>query len=319
MTIGKIQQIWRYPIKSMSGQLLDHCDVGIRGLPGDRGWALRDEVAKEVTNGKRIPLLMRCAAHYREEPENGTIPHVDITCHDGTTIASDEADVNEILSRMLGKTVSLWPLQSPINKAHYRRASVLSRLSHFKVIRDQLPLMLRFSSVDARVRETFSREPHEPLPDLSQLPPEILEFTSPLGTYFDAFPIHVLTTSSLRAMEGFNATAVWDVRRFRPNFLIETAAGIEGLVETRWGGQYLRLGELVLKCEIPTVRCGMTAHAQANLPKDPSVLRSIVRDADQNLGIYGSVVSSGRVAVNDTVELLGTDTQWDASLTRRVL
>jgi uncharacterized protein YcbX len=132
-----------------------------------------------------------------------------------------------------------------------------------------------------------------------------LEFTSPLGTYFDAYPIHVLTTSSLRAMESFNATAVWDVRRFRPNFLIETADGIEGLVETRWRGQHLRLGELVLKCEMPTVRCGMTTHAQANLPKDPSVLRSIVKDAEQNLGIYASVVSAGRVAVNNTVELLG--------------
>jgi uncharacterized protein YcbX len=304
MTIGKIQQIWRYPVKSMSGQLLDECDVGIRGLPGDRGWALREEKAKELTNGKRTPLLMQCSARYREEPENGTIPHVDITCHDGTTIASDEADVNERLSRALGKTVSLWPRQSPTNKAHYRRASVLSRLSHFKVVRDQLPLMLGLPCIDARVRKTFSREPEEPLPDLSQLPPEILEFTSPLGTYFDAFPIHVLTTSSLRAMASFNAAAAWDVRRFRPNFLIETAAGIEGLVEARWGGRHLRLGELELKCEIPTVRCGMTTHAQANLPKDGSVLRSIVKDADQNLGIYASVVSAGRVAVNDTVELL---------------
>jgi uncharacterized protein YcbX len=149
MTIGKIQQIWRYPVKSMSGELLDQCDVDIRGLQGDRGWALREEKVREVTNGKRTPLLMQCAAHYREEPENGAIPHVVITCHDGTIIASDEVDVNERLSRTLEKTVSLWPLQSPTNKAHYRRASVLSRLSHFKVVRDLLPLMLRFSDVDA--------------------------------------------------------------------------------------------------------------------------------------------------------------------------
>jgi hypothetical protein len=40
------------------------------------------------------------------------------------------------------------------------------------------------------------------------------------------------------------------------------------------------------------------------LPKDPSTLRSIVKSADQNLGIYASVVSPGRVAVNDSVELL---------------
>jgi uncharacterized protein YcbX len=182
---------------------------------------------------------------------------------------------------------------------------MVSRLIHFKVVRDQLPLLLRIPSVDAQLRETFSRQPNEPLPDLSQLPPEVLEFTSPLGTYFDAFPIHVLTTSSLQAMASFNATAVWDVRRFRPNFLIETA-GLEGLVEAGWAGRHLRIGALELKCEVPTVRCGMTTHAQAELPKDPSVLRSIVKDADQNLGIYANVSNPGPVAVGDAVELVGT-------------
>ena len=304
LIIGKIQQIWRYPVKSMSGQALDDCAVGILGLPGDRGWALRDEKTKEITNGKRIPQLMQCAARYREEPHNGTIPHVDITCQDDTPIGSDETDVNEKLSKVLGKTVSLWPLQAPTNKAHYRRASVVSRLSHFKVVRSQLPRLLRLRNVDAQLRETFSREPGEPLPDLTQLPAEVLEFTSPLGTYFDAYPIHLLTTASLEAMAGFNSAAVWNVRRFRPNFLIETDEGIEGLIEAGWGGRHLRIGPLELKCEIPTVRCGMTTHAQAGLPKDPSVLRSIVKDADQNLGIYASVVSAGRVAVNDSVALL---------------
>src|SRR5712664_3567108 len=128
MIIGNTKQICRYPVKSMSGQLLDDCPVGMLGLPGDRGWALRDEKTTEVTNGKRIPLLMQCAACYREEPANGTIPHVDITCHDGTIIGSDEADANERLSKVLGKTVSLWPLQAATNRAHYRRASVVSRL-----------------------------------------------------------------------------------------------------------------------------------------------------------------------------------------------
>jgi MOSC domain-containing protein YiiM len=47
----------------------------------------------------------------------------------------------------------------------------------------------------------------------------------------------------------------------------------------------------------------MTTHAQKDLPKDPSVLRSIVREADQNMGIYASVISTGRVMVGDVVEL----------------
>jgi uncharacterized protein YcbX len=301
--IGNVKQIWRYPVKSMKGERLDDSAVGSLGLPGDRGWALRDEKTGEITNGKRIPLLMQCAARYREEPSDDTIPQVDITCHDGARIRSDETDVNERLSKALSKTVSLWPLQPASNKAHYRRASMMSRLSRFKVVRDQLPRMMRLPNMDTQVREMFSREPAEPLPDLLQLPPEVLEFTSPLGTYFDAFPIHLLTTASLETMRRFNPSAAWDVRRFRPNFLIETEGGIEGLPEAGWSGRRLRIGSVELKCEIPTVRCGMTTHAQDDLPKDPSVLRSIVKDAEQNLGFYAGVVQTGHVALGDVVEL----------------
>ena len=49
---------------------------------------------------------------------------------------------------------------------------------------------------------------------------------------------------------------------------------------------------------------GMTTRAQAGLPKDPTVLRTVVRDAGQNLGVYASVVNTSRVAVGDAVELL---------------
>jgi uncharacterized protein len=61
-------------------------------------------------------------------------------------------------------------------------------------------------------------------------------------------------------------------------------------------------GNVGLNCEVPTVRCGMTTHAQDSLPKDPSILRSIVKDANQNLGIYASVISPGAVSLGDRVE-----------------
>ena len=134
-------------------------------------------------------------------------------------------------------------------------------------------------------------------------PAELFEFTSPRGTYFDAFPIHLLTTASLEMMARLNPSATWDRRRFRPNFLIETKADIKGLVEAEWGGRKLHVGGVELKCEIPTVRCGMTIQAQAGLEKEPSILRTIVRDADQNLGVYASVLKSGAVKVGDPVEL----------------
>lgn len=308
MLIGTIEQIWRYPVKSMAGERLSECSVQALGIPGDRGWALRDEVAREITNGKRIPLLMQCAALYQGEPGDPSIPQVEIRFPDDTRIGSDDPQVNDRLSEVLGKRVSLWPLQPASNKAHYRRAKfssrIAGRLSQFSGFRSMLPTLTSFGSMNVALREVFSREAHEPIPDISILPPEVLEFTSPPGTYFDAFPIHLLTTASLETMSQHNPAAVWDVRRFRPNFFIKTEDGIEGLVEPNWAGRTLRIGTVELKCEIPTARCGMTTHPQPGLPKDPSVLRSIVRDADQNLGVYANVISSGKVSEGDEVELL---------------
>ncbi len=123
----------------------------------------------------------------------------------------------------------------------------------------------------------------------------------PQATHFDAFPIHVLTTSSLETMKRLNPSALWDVRRFRPNFFVETDAGIEGLVEFNWAS--VRLGSVELKCEIPTERCAMATNAQKELPKDPSILRSLVEKADQNLGIYANVLKPGEVRIGDVVEV----------------
>ena len=47
----------------------------------------------------------------------------------------------------------------------------------------------------------------------------------------------------------------------------------------------------------------MTIQAQKNLPKDATILRTIVKDAKQNFGVYANVVTSGEVRVGDLVEV----------------
>ena len=308
MQIGTVQQIWRYAVKSMAGEQLESCSVGMLGVLADRGWAIRDETTGETTNGKNVPLLMQCEARYREAPNGDAIPHVVMRFPNGVELTSDLSDVNERLSKELGRSVSLWSRQPASNLEHYRRKSKMARafgrLARFRAFRAAMPALTSFGKVNADLREAFSREPGEPIPDLSTLPPEILEFTSPLGTYFDAFTIHAITTSSLDMMRRLNPSATWDVRRFRPNFVIATEPQIKGLVESEWAGRKVRLGNVEIRCEIPTVRCGMTIQAQKDLPKDPSILRSIVKDADQNLGVYASVVTTGEVRVGDSVEVV---------------
>lgn len=155
----------------------------------------------------------------------------------------------------------------------------------------------------AELRETFGREPEEPLPDLADVPGHAFEFYTPPGTYFDVFPIHVLTTSALSLMSRLNPAATWDARRFRPNVLVDTNA-TTGAVENDWVARAIRIGGFNIKGEVPTIRCAMPMHAQADLPRDPSVLRTIVRDANQCLGLYASVIDAGSVATGDSVELV---------------
>ena len=308
MMVGRVQQIWRYAVKSMTGEKLQACEVGFKGIPGDRGWAVRDESRGEITNGKRIPLLMQCSATYRKSPTSGVKTEADIVLSDGTFTATDDPDVNLHLSRVFGKRVTLWPLQPASATDFYRRAGtsarIAGRLTRFSSFRSLLPTLTSFGTMNRQMREMFSREADEPIPDLSKMPQEVLEFTSPLGTYFDAFPINLLTTASLQKMAQLNPAAIWDVRRFRPNFLLETSEELEGLVEAGWAGRVLKVGGVELKLEIPCARCGMTTHEQKDLPKDPSVLRTVVKEGNQNMGIYASVISGGRVNVGDVVDLI---------------
>ncbi|MEW6736966.1 MAG: MOSC N-terminal beta barrel domain-containing protein, partial [Acidobacteriota bacterium] len=194
MIVGKILEIWRYPVKSMAGERLDSCTIESMGIPGDRGWALRDEKAGEIRGAKHMPKLMECASRYRTEPKDGKIPHVDITLPDGSLIGSDQNNINSVLSALLGRQVTLWPIQPASNKAHYRRAQagsfLIGRISRSQTLKPYIRDFIRYARLDGKARELFSREADEPLPDFSILPSELFEFTSPLGTYFDAFPIH---------------------------------------------------------------------------------------------------------------------------------
>ena len=284
--VGTVRELWRYPVKSMGGECLKRATLGAMGIPGDRGWAVRDEAAGEVRGGKKLPQLMQCRARYLREPDGGAIPPAEITLPDGTIVASDDAGVSGRLSALVGRRVTLWPLQPAENREHYRRG-----------LPDKPDLI-------EELRDIFGRLPDEPLPDLSVFAPELFEFTSPLGTYFDAFPVHVLSTASLGALGAGAPPERFDRRRFRPNVFVETPSEERGLVDAGWSGKSLRIGQVVLQVHMPTARCSMTVQAQPGLPKDPLVLRAIVRDADQNLGVYATVTTPGDVRVGDPVELV---------------
>jgi uncharacterized protein len=64
MVIGSIGELWRYPVKSMAGERLDRCPVSATGLLGDRGWAVRDDIAGAIRGARHLPPLLQCSARY---------------------------------------------------------------------------------------------------------------------------------------------------------------------------------------------------------------------------------------------------------------
>jgi len=285
MTLGKVVGIWRYPVKSMGGERLERCEVGARGIPGDRGWAVRDELAGEIRGAKKLPELLRCRARYTEEPAAERIPPAEITLPDGRRTRSDDPDAAARLGELLGRQVTLWPVRPAEDLEHYRRG---------------LP---DNPDMETELRGIFGRLPDEPLPDLSKIPQQLFQFTSIPGGYFDVLSLHLLTTATLRELARLNPSSRFDPRRFRPNLLIDTDGGKDGFVELDWCGRTLAIGGVRVKVEMPVVRCVMTTLPQDDLPKDPAVLRTVVRDAKQNVGVYGEVASAGSVAVGDEVTL----------------
>jgi uncharacterized protein YcbX len=280
-----VRELWRYPVKSMQGERVAELELGPEGAAGDRAWAVRDERRGGIRGAKKIPELMRCAATYPETPAPGPSRPARITLPDGSTVTTGDEDVHRRLSEALGTPVTLWPLLPPEAVEHYRRGAP----TH--------------ADLETELRTMFGRDQDEPLPDLSKPPPELFEFESPPGTYFDALPVLVMTTSSLARLEAAAEDSVFDVRRFRPNVLVETGDA-PGFPEDGWVGGRLRLGEVELAVETACPRCVMTTHPFAELPKDPAIMRALVREHGGDLGVYCRVLRPGHVREGDAVQVM---------------
>ncbi|HEU4430493.1 MAG TPA: MOSC domain-containing protein, partial [Myxococcota bacterium] len=93
-----------------------------------------------------------------------------------------------------------------------------------------------------------------------------------------------------------------DVRRFRPNLVIEAES--EGTPEIAWKGRKLAIGAASLEVIVPCPRCVMITHGFGDVPQDTSLMRTVVRELDQNVGAYARIASAGEVRVGDAVELM---------------
>lgn len=244
-SVGRIAELWRYPVSSLGGEQVDHLDIAHSGETGNvehgvacnRAFLLFDPQTREPAapeSSERWRKALHLVSRLRADGM------AEIGFPDGTWLTLDAPDLEERLAEHFGFPVAVgdtrgtgqsWPVIAP---------------------------------------------------------------------RYTASPLHILTTASMNAISTSDPALVVDVRRFRPDILVETNAA-SGFVENNWIGRKIVIGTLEITATEGTKRCGMTLASQPGLPEQPDVLRSILRGNRRNLGIYAEIVAGGRLSIGDEV------------------
>jgi uncharacterized protein YcbX len=262
----------------MLGEQVQTAELTERGLLGDRGYALVDVATGKVASAKnprKWARLLSCWATYVEPPRKGLpLPPIFITLPDGTGISSEQPQVNEVLSRLLGREV---------------------------VLRNTAP-------------QTPSFEEYWPdidgLPHRKVVTEEALALASPAGTFFDYAVVHLLTVNTLKRLQELYPEGQFDARRFRPNLVMQIASQEKDFLENTWLDQTLMVGEACLRVTLPCPRCVMTTLPQVDLHHDAGILRTPARYNQVNVpgygllpcvGVYADLVRPGIIRPGDLV------------------
>jgi uncharacterized protein len=275
----------------MLGEELDAADLTEGGIVGDRAYAVRDRETGKVASAKhskRWPNLLDCRAAFAEPPGPGDeLPPVRIELADGNSVLSDAADVDAVLSRFFGRDVEL----ARAAQNGYTIDQYHPDLENYD------PEGHRDEVVEAQLGAAFFNE--------RGLPSAVSE-----DSFFDLYPLSVLTTSTLDQLGNLEPQSRFDVRRFRMNVIVDTPE--RGFVENGWLGRTLAIGDDVqLGVSLPDPRCCMPGLPQEDLPRDPQVLKALARHNRIDVagalypcaGVYAVAEATGTVRKDDSVSL----------------
>jgi len=265
--LATVVSLWHYPVKSMMGEELNSADVTSLGLLGDRAYAIIDVESGKVAsakNPKKWPNLFDFRAAYLELPRVGQ-------------------DLPPVRITLPDGTVT--------RSDHADIDSVLSRALGREVKLSKAPMKPWLE---------------EYWPDVEGLTHTntVTNEAMPEGMFFDCAVVHVLTTSTLGFFRRAYPEGRFEIRRFRPNIVLQPSSEGAEPIEGNWNGKPLEIGsEVRLNITGPCPRCVMTTLAQGDLPQDLGILKTTVKHNKGNLGAYAVVAKAGRVRRGDSVQL----------------
>ena len=266
MTPMRVESLRRYPVKSMLGEVVPSMFVDERGASGDRRLALVDSETNRVASAKQ-PRLWRKLLQFTASGETG---RVSIRLPDGASIAADDPHVDEVLSKLVGRSVSLVGKRPP--------GAALERPDPETVLE---------------------------LGEDAEVAGQVLEIAqaTPGDSFTDLAPLHAITTATV---EHIGTEAL----RYRPNLVIATPPGYPPYAENDWVGRDLTVGETRLRVLKPTSRCALPTLEHGELPRAPHALRTPAAEnrlqspgsaALPCAGVYLTVVAAGTIRTGDPV------------------
>jgi uncharacterized protein YcbX len=237
----------------MLGEELNSSYVTERGLVGDRAYGLIDQKTGKMASAKnprKWGKLFDFRSVFIDPPQFvENIPRTRITIPDGSHIFSDQDDIDYTLSKVLGQDVRL--MRASLEKPSYE----------------------------------------EYWPDIDGLAQreKLTDETMPSQTFFDIAVIHLLTSSTINRLRELYPEGRFEVRRFRPNIVRESASGEKEFIENLWIGKNIMIGDVVLRVTGSCTRCVMTTLPQGDLPKDLGILRTVATYNQVTAGVYAFI------------------------------
>ncbi len=264
--VGRVESVWRHPVKSMAGERLPSAFLGYAGVYGDRIYAFHSSLAH-----RRFPYL---TAREREQM---------LLCRPAF-LHPDRMAAPPNLAEAQAAPPGLTPLYGSAEDA-----AIEVRLPSGERLAIDDPALAEWLGQGAREGQVLSLlHSHHAMTDCRPVSLLSVQTARQVGA----------ETGLVVEARRFRANVVLDLRD-------AAGVDAPGFAEDGFVGRTLRLGERAMVAVLDRdPRCKMIALDPDTAAMDADILRCVARGHEGRAGVYGAVLVEGTVRPDDPVMCL---------------